>query len=701
MKPWNSSAAFTAVSAVIFLIVTVFLFVPALLYYGNGAEFDYSFRSALPWLLVLGTAAALPLIAIAFMLRGAVLKAYAGAIAFAGLFALVSAVYIVPDLGLLNGTKLEFDRTWAYLPWEAGAALTIIMLVSVAVRRAPKRLGGAFLALSTTAAVLVVGHTLWQPRSALDAPDRSVVFSVSSEKNLLLVLLDSFQSDVFRDLISQRRDLSASFDGFTYFPNTLGVASTTYLSLPSIHAGVEYQQDEPLGTYFESAVKRSFLSALATNDYDATLLNPVRTICPPDLKVCAFASSVLDDNSTRYLARAARLLDLSIFRSVPLLLKRATYRSGNGLISTFFGTSEASHHNVEGIQLMKGFGARLEVNSAKPTAKFLHVMSPHLPVVLDEACDFLPKPRPFTRETFSVQARCVLEGFASILAALKAKGVYDQTAIVLLADHGVSLPSTFAPKDADALWSGLVGSANPLFAIKPLGARGKLKVSNAAVHLPDVPATICDMMNACAAPSGLSALDLSEKARERLFNQYDWKNSYWTAPKIPIKQHFVSSPVWERSSWSNTVAEYQAGTPIDFTSGGNAEQYVGPGFSLAEGFGRWTDGDTAALTLRWTEAAPKGIDLTMNARGHVPGPSHDLEVRVLANGQTVGEIKYDIESVVQETTLRIPHNALRPSGLLSLQFVITGAASPQDLGISTDTRKLGLGLHWLKLSPAR
>jgi len=61
-------------------------------------------------------------------------------------------------------------------------------------------------------------------------------------------------------------------------------------------------------------------------------------------------------------------------------------------------------------------------------------------------------------------------------------------------------------------------------------------------------------------------------------------------------------------------------------------------------------------------------------------------------------LSYDIKNnEFIERTAVVPKNLLNPDGVLILTFRIEGARSPDDLGISSDERKLGISISKFKL----
>jgi hypothetical protein len=59
-------------------------------------------------------------------------------------------------------------------------------------------------------------------------------------KNVLLIMLDTAINSYFPLFLKERPDLSGSFDGFTYYPNTVSLYRRTLFEAPPLFGGYEY-----------------------------------------------------------------------------------------------------------------------------------------------------------------------------------------------------------------------------------------------------------------------------------------------------------------------------------------------------------------------------------------------------------------------------------------------------------------------------
>jgi hypothetical protein len=140
-----------------------------------------------------------------------------------------------------------------------------------------------------------------------------------------------------------------------------------------------------------------------------------------------------------------------------------------------------------------------------------------------------------------------------------------------------------------------------------------------------------------------------------------------------------------------TAAAYSLSEEIDFRTGGNAVQYVANGWASSEAWGTWTDGERATLRLTPAAGAKSDLILTMYARAFVVPQHPRQEVDVLVNGRHAGTFSFDSFDIV-ERVIRLPADLFAGSEVLELSFASKSARSPAELGLSADSRRLGIGV---------
>jgi hypothetical protein len=122
------------------------------------------------------------------------------------------------------------------------------------------------------------------------------------------------------------------------------------------------------------------------------------------------------------------------------------------------------------------------------------------------------------------------------------------------------------------------------------------------------------------------------------------------------------------------------------------------GWSTAENWGTWSDGDTASVLLALSSTPKKDLELLIDGHAFLSDKHPSQEVDVLVNNHQVSTLKYDLQSNSGVRVVKIPKAlALEKNGQLSIKFNFETPRSPAELGLSTDARRLGLGIVSLEI----
>jgi Uncharacterised nucleotidyltransferase len=135
--------------------------------------------------------------------------------------------------------------------------------------------------------------------------------------------------------------------------------------------------------------------------------------------------------------------------------------------------------------------------------------------------------------------------------------------------------------------------------------------------------------------------------------------------------------------------------------GSGSERMLVGGWSDPEASGRWTYGELAQLMLRFEPSqAPLGLEF--DAVPLLGDARPLLRVDLTVNGEAVGSVEYDEQSPCPSTIcLALPATVAHSSGELLVAWRIHDPRSPQALGLSRDSRPLGLFLERIALVPRR
>jgi hypothetical protein len=93
--------------------------------------------------------------------------------------------------------------------------------------------------------------------------------------------MDSFQGDLFAELLDEDRNLAQRFDGFVYYPNITAVAPITLGALPAIYSGSIYTGG-PLREFYKDMYRDMIFSDARKAGYSTVLYGHYYFGCPAE-----------------------------------------------------------------------------------------------------------------------------------------------------------------------------------------------------------------------------------------------------------------------------------------------------------------------------------------------------------------------------------------------------------------------------------
>lgn len=137
---------------------------------------------------------------------------------------------------------------------------------------------------------------------------------------------------------------------------------------------------------------------------------------------------------------------------------------------------------------------------------------------------------------------------------------------------------------------------------------------------------------------------------------------------------------------------------IDFSQGGNSDDYIVSGFSHQEVDWTWTDGESAEMTIPLEETGSY-YNLRFSFEPFVPD-NHQQNIKLFINGESRDKWEWEYTHShhhrEQTTSVRIPGDLVTGNDL-NLTFELPDAISPKEAYGSDDERKLGMALREMDL----
>jgi len=734
---------FSHLSIVLFLISTIGVFAPSLIYLNNRGEFTFTYSELL---VVIIPVAILFFVFFTLFIFLTSVKTNLYRKVLSVCFAIACLLWLQGNIlnwnyGLLDGRDINWNEhiykglidTFIWF-----SILVIALLKSSLTYRIASKVSWGFILLQLFATFYI---TYQHP--VTDIPsfkkyqiDESTKFLFSKNQNVIILVLDSFQTDIFQEIINEAPAYKNIFSGFTYFRDALAGHPYTETSVSLMLTGKYYEGLYP----FEHHNKIAYLGnsvprVLKNNSFSVDVYPKIKRSIYYDKTI---ASNIIRKKSSpdhlKY--ELAYLYDISLFRIIPHFTKKYIYNNQNWLLKRYPNvispfiieeyskkpeTAEKNYipwlsifkdknlREIEDINFVNAMLQRASTGETNFAFKYYHLGIPHWPLVINEKLEY--EKMEINRHNFKRQSKAALKVTQMFINKLKEIGAYDQSLIFILGDHGAGMQKQvfevqngfYLPKSSQTISDPLLVNALPLLLVKSFSTKGEMKSSNAPVSLSDIPKTIFSELNIEVDVQGENMFKVREsntrKRKYISYYTYDSKRDYYTG----LQEYVVSGPSWLDQSWELTgrifhlkerkIQTYKYGAIISFAIQGNATQYQTRGWSYPEAGFTWTIGERTELLLP-VKDANSNLTLTADIVPFlVSGKINSQRVKLYINDRSVGEWNVDRSG---QYKVEVPQGYLVDDSI-RIVFELPDAASPSEMGISSDPRPLAISLKSMKL----
>jgi hypothetical protein len=718
IEPMTASWKRAVLPAILLLALNLFVFGTMTVYFGNQGEFLVEDEDILKVLLVPAGALVLLLALVTVPLSRWRPAATGAVMSFLALVTYLHGNVLRWETGILDGAALRSDRTW---PLVADAALWVVLAALIWRYRGWLAVHGWKLCILLMVFQLIGAVDLKHNAKTGNLELQEVpaaLYAFNAGPNVLHLILDGFQGNVFEYLLDEDPSLATELSGFTFFRDTLTPSAVTYLSVPATLTGKAFDNSISITQYHDETLGGDNLySFLSGNGYEVDVATPLwwnldRDYFASYYRVPVPFASV--DDTIR--STAWYLLDISLYRQAPYWLKSLVYRDGDWLFS-----SELARHPEQRFEhyahtaFLQHLVANANAERGRPTYKLLHLITPHAPLVSDPECAYPGRELDASMATFADQSRCTMVAVRAFLRRLKELGVYDEALIMVHGDHGGGVPFAMTAADGSASDSfgelpGLWGNPLPLLLVKPPAASGPLARADTPVSLVDLPATVADLLDVASGFPGHSVY-AADRAPERRMYYSSTQHRNEAAEKGRFANYTafaVTGSIFDATAWSEVdhfqaeagelLENYTWGTPLTFGRSGSFKPFGDGGWTVTRGDEvNWTQGHDSGLRMR---VARPGGDLRMSLTIRPLLKEGELDrqrVGIVVNGQ-------EVTTLVLTEARFMTHDVVLPAQLvdqdtLSVRFLLPDAASPLELGTGEDDRVLAVAFLEVRFEP--
>lgn len=446
---------------------TVLFFGPFELVAYNGSSLVYSFHDVAPILAIFSSCVFIVGAPILPLIRGKIFNYVTTLLISLGTAAYLQAMFFNGKLGELNGDSVDYlqmkgDMLLSLLMWIGVLiALLFIMYLKRSFWRGLVTTLSVLITLSQVVPLVCIYSGAFGDKVSYPEHDYYLscedMFEYSEEHNVLVFVLDRLDYDYIDTVRYFHPDFFDELDGFTDYTNAITTYARTLPALSHILTGYEecaYDLGEDYYTKAWTESGKNIFADLHDAGYRTDVYAEMNTMFGDD----SFAAQYVDNTdygkvSVPKKELLKKMLNLSAYRYSPTALKPFfTYDTNyyNSDATVLPITDEQELYFVDESKYIDGFenlslvsqNTEGEYNSDSESEtkcfKFYHFNGPHSPFYMnedgtrneDEATDNVKQ----TMGSFSILYR--------IFNRMKELGIYENSAIIITADHGRAISDT-------------------------------------------------------------------------------------------------------------------------------------------------------------------------------------------------------------------------------------------------------------------
>ncbi|MBR6412254.1 MAG: YidC/Oxa1 family membrane protein insertase [Alphaproteobacteria bacterium] len=357
-----------------------------------------------------------------------------------------------------------------------------------------------------------------------------------SGKNVLILFMDRAISGFFPLIFEEKPELKEEFSGFVYYPYTVSFATQTLYSAPSLLGGYEYtplklQNDRTRQMVDKHNESISVLPELfRKNDYRVFLIGvPSPNYDDPTHPPVFYSDIVVSENKPYRLTRNEFLIQgikrnmfsFNLLRLSSRIFQKSIYNNADYFSDSIWRFYQNTT-SQGALAIFDAYIDQLKVTDQKQGNLLILISKlPHEPTLLDENYGYFNKPEDINDEHLNIQRNHSLSilldrmhydvnmlsylELAKLFQKMKASGVYDQTKIIVVSDHGwiVNGLADINPN---------ITQNHAVLLVKDFNATGPVKINSTFMTTADVPFLATQgLMRAPRNPFTQKPLSVSEK----------------------------------------------------------------------------------------------------------------------------------------------------------------------------------------------
>ena len=487
----------------------LFIFSPLELYFNNKLDFWFDFKTILPVLLkffAAGVFAGCALFALCYLLFDELYH-----VVYVLCFALFICFYFQGsffsgNLPSLDGTAIDWtvyssQMRESLILWTAIPLVVFLILRAIKIKNFYKlssAISGAILAMLSVSLIVVgIKNDAFKSKQ-YRVPTTMNLFQMSDKQNVVIFMIDALDARIFSDVLEKNPEYKEDFEDFTFFPNSVGAYPFTSYALPQMLTGVWNENKTDYQTYFTNAMDEAPLFKKLRQDgfdmgmYETSLVYENDNIL--QFNNIIDAETGITDGE-RFMTEE---LNLFLYKYAPYQLKKYAKPNFNYFYRTQVVNMDEEIFTDSNLTFYNNLKESTVTTTDHKCFKFIHIEGAHVPFRYNEKVEEIDE----SEGSYEQNVLCSITIMNAFLDKLKESGTYENTAVVMLGDHGFNY-------DNEEYW----GRQNPVLMVKGIEEEHEFDVSQAPISYDDLQEAFCRLTDGKQSEECFDAREGDERKR--------------------------------------------------------------------------------------------------------------------------------------------------------------------------------------------
>lgn len=427
----------------LFLIFTFGIYMPSSLFLGNIDDFSLDYTKIIPLILLASAAITVVIYFVgASILNKRAFDSYVLLVFSLALGFYIQGNFLNPAFNTLNGKEIDWS---AYkingIISIAGWILCfvvpqVVYILKKNIMELITKWGSYFVTAMQLVSLVVLLLTTHKEISNDFAVTKNGEFEISSKNNTIMFVIDTLDAEWFEDEILSDDKYKNELADFTYYDDAVAGGAPTVLGIPALLSGrLDMDAEKSINQYYKDTFTDfSMFKQLQDNNYQVKLYT--------EYSYLDYCDKNNVDNlklEQEYIISSRKgfmecLYKFVSFYSMPQFLKKHFwFYSGDFSQYVTLKDTDADLYELDDPQFYKDYKENgITTQNKKNTFVMYHLYGAHGPYVMNENAERIPE----NSTELGAQIKGSFKIVIDYINELKEKGLYDNSTIIVTADHG-------------------------------------------------------------------------------------------------------------------------------------------------------------------------------------------------------------------------------------------------------------------------